>query len=359
MIPLFLACAAHVMPVPPAGPVVSIGSDAHEVLALQGLSYEWRTRPHRLSHLSFGAKLDSPGRGTIAAEVHGGSWASGKVALDEPTFVTGIAYVSSANLLARHGTVHLTVSGALSDRHDGEGGRARAVIEVPAAGLPAEGSLGVALCGFTLDSGVSHVSGYTIHAIGIEAGEPVRDGDVVRFDVDVRVQPGPVPDRHQRLATYGAEVDVDWVLLAVDSGAASRKVLTARLRDNILPGQKPSRFPVTWTTAADTKHVVALLSGFDLDITKDGWVAGRYLRALAAGIEDERTNALGDRYDADVVFRFANNGPAKRRVPADARASFTLLELGADAEVETDRWTSSGSHQREVVAFPGLEAVTP
>ena len=36
-----------------------------------------------------------------------------------------------------------------------------------------------------------------------------------------------------------------------------------------------------------------------------------------------------------------------------------ILELGADAEVKTDRWTSSGIHQREVVAFPGLETVYP
>ncbi len=349
------------MPVSPAAPVVSIGGDAHEVLALQGLSYEWRVRPHRLSHLSFGAMLDGPGRGTIAAEVHGGSWASGQVALDQPTFVTDVAYVSSADLIARRGTVRLTVSGALSDRHAGGGGRGRATIEVPATGLPAEGSLGVAICGFTVDSGVSHESGYTIHAIGIDSGEPVRDGGIVRFDIEARVQPGPVPDRHQRLATYGAVVDVDWVLVAVDSGVATRKVVTARLRDNILPGQRvqPSRFPVTWEIAAETEQAVAMLSGFDLDITKDGWVAGRYLRALAAGIEDERTDMQDDRYSADVVFRFANNGPAKRRVPAEARASFTLLELGADARVETDRWTSSGSHQREVVAFPGLETVPP
>jgi hypothetical protein len=46
-------------------------------------------------------------------------------------------------------------------------------------------------------------------------------------------------------------------------------------------------------------------------------------------------------------------------VPAEARASFTLLELGADAQVTTDRWTSSGTHQREVVSFPGLETVYP
>jgi hypothetical protein len=358
MIALVIACAAHVPPVPAAAPVVSIGADGHQVLALQGLAYEWRTRPHRLSHLSFGAALDGPGRGTIAAEVHGGSWASGQVALDEPTFVTDVAYVSSEELVARHGTVHLTVTGSLADRHDGGGGRAVATIEVPATGLPAGASLGVALCGFTLDSGVSHESGYTIHALGVEVGEPVREGDVVRFDVAARVQPAPVPDRRQRLATYGAEVEVDWVLLAVDTGVVTRQILTARLRDDILPGQRvqPSRFPVTWPTAPDTAHAVALLSGFDLDITKDGWVAGRYLRALAAGIEGGRTD--GDRFEADVVFRFANNGPAKRRVPTEARASFTLLQLGPDAQVHTDRWTSSGTHQREVVQFP-LEAPAP
>jgi hypothetical protein len=357
MILFVLACAAHVTPLAPAAPVVAFGADAHEVLALQGLSYEWRVRPHRLSHLSFGAMLDGPGRGTIAAEVRGGSWASGEVALDEPTFVTDVAYVASPDLFARHGTVRLTLSGALSDRHAGGGGRAHASIELPAEDLSPDASLGVALCGFRLDS-VTHESGYTIHALGIETGPPVREGDVVRFDIDARVQPGPVPDRRQRLATYGAEVQVDWVLLAIDSGGqATRKVLDARLRDSIVPGQRAQRFPVAWETAAGTDRAVALLSGFDLDITKDGWVAGRYLRALAVGIEDERT--ADGRYEADVVFRFANNGPAKRRVPAEARASFTLLELGADAQVATDRWTSSGTHQREVVAFPGLEAIEP
>ena len=46
-------------------------------------------------------------------------------------------------------------------------------------------------------------------------------------------------------------------------------------------------------------------------------------------------------------------------MPAAARASFTLLELGDDAEVKTDRWTSSGIHQREVVSFPDHETVYP
>jgi hypothetical protein len=67
----------------------------------------------------------------------------------------------------------------------------------------------------------------------------------------------------------------------------------------------------------------------------------------------------GDKYEANVVLTFANTGPAKRRVPAAARASFTLLQLGAGADVKTDRWTSTGIHQREVVAFPGLETVYP
>jgi hypothetical protein len=301
--------------------------------------------------------LDGPGRGRIAAEVRGGSWASGEVALDEPTFVTGFAYVASPDLVARHGTVRLTVSGALSDRHEGGGGRAQATIEVPAEGLSPDVSLGVALCGFRLDS-VTHESGYTIHALGIETSVPVRQGDVVRFDIDARVEPGPVPDRHQNLATYGAVVQVDWVLIAIDSGGrATRRVLDVRIKDSVAPGQREQQFPVAWETATGMERAVALLSGFDLDITKDGWVAGRYLRALAAGIESERMS--GDRYEANVVFRFANNGPAKRRVPADARASFTLVELGADAKVETDRWTSSGTSQREVVAFPGLEAIEP
>ena len=357
MFPFLLACAAHVAPITPTAPVVAFGADSNEVLALQGMSYEWRARPHRLSHLSVAAMLDGPGRGKIAAEVRGGSWASGQVALDEPTFVTGVAYVASPGLVARHGTVRLTVSGELSDRHEGGGGRAQTSIEVPAEGLPLDASLGVALCGFRLDS-VTHEGGYTIHALGIETSTPVRDGDVVRFEIDTRVQPGPVPDRHQSLATYGAEVQVDWVLLAIDSrGLATRRVLDARIKDSVVPGQRVQQFPVTWETTAGTERAVALLSGFDLDITKDGWVAGRYLRALAAGIENERVS--GDRYEANVVFRFANNGPAKRRVPAEARASFTLLELGADAKVETDRWTSSGTHQREVVAFPGLEVIEP
>ena len=356
MVLLFLACAAHVAPIPARDPVVALGADSHEVLALQSLSYQWRARPHRLSHLSFVAMLDGPDRGTIAAEVKGGSWASGQVATDEPTFVTDVAYVASPDLVARYGSMRLTVSGALSDRHEDGGGSAHASIEVPADGLPADASLGVALCGFRIDS-VSHESGYTIHAIGIETGAPVRDGDVVRFDIDARVQPGPVPDRHQSLATYGAEVQVDWVLVAIDGGGlATRRVLDARIRDSFVPGQRVQPFPVTWETAG-AERVVALLSGFELDITKDGWVAGRYLRALAAGIEDERIS--GDRYEANVVFRFANDGPAKRRVPAEARASFTLLELGADAHVRTDRWTSSGIHQREVVSFPDLETVYP
>jgi hypothetical protein len=356
MFPLLLACAAHVAPIPASDPVVALGADSHQVLALQSLSYEWRARPHRLSHLSFAATLDGPERGTIAAEVHGGSWASGQVATDEPTFVTDVVYVASPDLVARHGTVQLTVSGALSERHDEGVGRAHTSIEVPADGLPADASLGVALCGFRFDS-VSHESGYTIHAIGVETGAPVRDGNVVRFDIDARVQPGPVPDRHQHLGTYGADVQVDWVLIAIDSGGtATRKVLDARIRDSVVPGQRVQQFPVTWETAG-TGRTVALLSGFDLDITKDGWVAGRYLRGLAAGIEDERTS--GDRYEANVVLTFANTGPAKRRVPAAARASFTLLELGAEAEVKTDRWTSTGIHQREVVSFPELETVYP
>ena len=356
MVLFLLACAGHVAPIPATAPIVGVGTDSHEVLALQSLSYEWRARPHRLSHLSFAATLDGPERGTIAAEVRGGSWASGEVATDEPTFVTDVAYVSSPDLIARHGSVRMTVSGELSERHEEGVGRTHTSIDVPAEGWPADASLGVALCGFRLDS-VSHESGYTIHAIGIETGAPVRDGDVVRFDIDARVQPGPVPDRHQHLGTYAADVQVDWVLIAVDSGGlATRKVLDARIKDSIVPGQRVQEFPVTWETAGKGR-AVALLSGFDLDITKDGWVAGRYLRGLAAGIEDERTN--DDAYEANVVLTFANTGPAKRRVPAAARASFTLLELGADAEVKTDRWTSSGIHQREVVSFPDLQTVYP
>jgi hypothetical protein len=276
--------------------------------------------------------------------------------MDEPTFVADVAYVASPDLFARHGTVRLTVSGTLSERHEDGVGRAHTSIEVPADDLPADASLGVALCGFRLDS-ISHESGYTIHAIGIETGAPIRDGDVVRFDIDARVQPGPVPDRHQHLGTYAADVQVDWVLLAIKGGGiATRRMLDARIRDSIVPGQRAQQFPVTWETAG-TGRAVALLSGFDLDITKDGWVAGRYLRGLAAGIEDERIR--GETYEANVVLTFANTGPAKRRVPAQARASFTLLELGAEADVRTDRWTSSGIHQREVVSFPGLETVYP
>jgi hypothetical protein len=227
--------------------------------------------------------------------------------------------------------VRLTVSGSLSTATRKAVGAALRGDRSAGARASARCSLGVALCGFRLDS-VTHESGYTIHALGIETASPVRDGDVVRFDVDARVQPGPVPIATSDLATYGAEVQVDWVLIASIRVASRRgRVLDARIRDSIVPGPARPAVPRELGERPEPRARSALLSGFDLD-HHEGRLGARAATSARSRRESRTERISGDRTRRTSSSASRTTGRRSGACPPRRAPSFTLLELGADAK---------------------------
>jgi hypothetical protein len=99
---------------------------------------------------------------------------------------------------------------------------------------------------------------------------------------------------------------------------------------------------------------VAGLSGFDLDVLVDGAHDGRYVRSLTVGLEDGRYDGARGTYDALVALRFDNTGKLPRKMKVEAEAEFTLLQLPAEAEIRTGRWSPPADGLAHVVSYPDL-----
>lgn len=362
---LLAACAPAPPRTPPLEPAVAaavVPGAAVGGLFLQGFAVRWEERPHRLRRLGFEASgealPDAPLVGALRAEARGGSWSDGRKASDRPMFAVRYGAVASGDLRATLGSVHLDVVGTR-----GRDGRSpasgEATVHVPLPPEVALAPVAVWLTGFTVDTAPSHPDGFTPQALAVELGPPRAEAGGVTFDVRVRCDAAPVLDRRQQLAAWGASFDVGWLLVAAPGGEV-RRVEVERARDlavlpNETPGNRePLRVPLHAALDPGLAVPIAGLSGFTLSLDETGPATGRYLRALAVGVEDERYDPGRGAFDALVGLQFSNFGAVPRRVHVEARAAVTVLQPASPADVRRGAWTPPPSGFAHVASYPDL-----
>lgn len=205
-----------------------VARERGSALILQGLDVDWHARPHRLRVLGAGFGASGAGakpEGTMWAEVQGGSWASGRRVSDVPTVHATYAGLATADrpVLVGSTTLHLAGTVRLA------GNKRVPATAIADVAVPVHGSADTAavwLSGFRIATTPAPPNGFTVHALSVEVGPPSVDAGMLRFPVSGLVQAAPVPDRGQKLDTYGADVVVDWV--AVPARASEVHEIQAR-----------------------------------------------------------------------------------------------------------------------------------
>lgn len=357
-------CTPRSPAVPPPQPMVAVRSSppVDGGLFLQGFDVTWKARPHRLSRMEIAARgsleaEDDPLAGILAAEVRGGTWASGQLATDTPIVTVRYGALLSPEVVFRPGSTDLVLRGRVGRRGEPDV-PAEASVEVTVE-LPPDAprdAVAVWLTGFELDTAPSHPNGYTPHAIAVRASEPILEGDTARFTVTARLEAAPVIDRTQHLAEYGSRVRVDYAVVTA-AGADTRFAIRSSVdqgKASVTRHVDPARVPITAQGEAGWPNGVAGLSGFDLDVLVDGAHDGRYVRSLTVGLEDGRYDGARGTYDALVALRFDNTGKLPRKMKVEAEAEFTLLQLPEDAEIRTGRWSPPADGLAHVVSYPDL-----
>ena len=127
------------------------------------------------------------------------------------------------------------------------------------------------------------------------------------------------------------------------------------LEPNETPGNRePLRVPLRVDVLPQLPAPIAGLSGFSVGMLVDGPVAGRYLRALAIGVEDERHDAARGVFEALVGLQFSNFGPVPRKVRVDASATVTVVQPPGPADVRRGRWLPEPNGFAHSVGYPEL-----
>ncbi len=354
---LWSGCAAVAPRGVPEGPISAVAEDrsAEGALWLQGFAVRWEARPHRLRTLGFAAEgTAAPGaelEGALRATARGGSWSDGRLASDQPRLAVRYAAARSGDLVVRSGTTRLVVQG-------GRGGQ-RALGSVPVHVPWPEGVPAVAwLTSFAFDTSPSHEDGFTPRRLEVSLGAPAVVGDGVEVVVAGELDAAPVPDRRQQLRSWTATIDVGWVVVGAPGGRVHRLDVQRDLEESVdpndVPGRRePLRVPIH-VDLAGLGAPVAGLSSFGIGV-EEGPIAGRYLRALAVGVEDERVDLARAAFDAAVALQFSNGGTIPRKVRVDARATVSVLEPAGPVEVRRGRWAPEGEGFERAVRYPSLE----
>ncbi len=364
------ACAPKPPPPPPVAPPEPHASHAGAPVAgglvLQGFDLVWDLRPHRLRRLQVGAIGTGAGEaavtGQLRAGAQGGTWATGEKASDTPRVTVSYASVMAPGLAFVPARATLALQGRARgpDKVDiVPEGAVDVEIALPPGLTPV--ALTPWITGLDISTLPSHPDGYTPHAVAIDLGTPTVGTGAANVRVSARVEAAPVPDRAQKLDDYRATVVVDFVLVVAEAGAVQRVDGGAMLQRNVEPLASarrgpPFRIPLSAPLEPDTRSAIAGLTGFRVEVGREGPSNGRYLRALTVGLRDTRVDRQRGVWSADGDLRLSNAGelPRAARVEGDIAAS--VLMLPVDAVVESGLWRPDAG--TGCAAYPGLEAVT-
>ncbi|MDP2308344.1 MAG: hypothetical protein Q8P18_20160 [Pseudomonadota bacterium] len=393
------ATAPPTLPAPDAASPIALFAMRPPVasaLYLQGFDVSWETRPHRLQSLVIVADAGAPAAataptGALLARVQGGSWADGEVAQDAAMVNLAYGGISSANAPIYRGAVRAALHGEASPTHAPEPALVTIPVEVPLtpAAAPAAGTPGAAtstpapaptdapaplasaydggavfLQGLAIETDAGHPEGFTPHVLSVQLGPVTVADGVAHFDLTLEVQAAAVPDRDQHLASYGAEVEVGWVLVPASAARVHRLETSGGAAHGIEIDALQSRaeavpLPLGVALTPGTTEVAVGLSGFRVAIDQTGLVAGRYLRSLGVTLADTGVDPWRSRWDGVVEARFSNAGDVTRAESVALQANVTVLELGAGDRAWAGRWSTSVTGEAQQTPYPGaVEAGT-
>ncbi len=332
-------------------------------LYLQGFDVAWEARPHRLKSVivvaDAGAQsADTAPTGALFAQVQGGSWASGARATDTSTVNVAYGGIGSASAQIHRGAVRTTLKGDAPVLGRAEAARIVVPVEVPLGGT-GDGAA-VYLQGLAIQTDASHPDGFTPHVLEVRLGPATVTDGVARFDITIEVQAAAVPDRDQHLASYGADVEVGWLLVPAAADRVHRVSASATAAHGIEIGARPAHAePVPLSLGVDlrpgTTDVAAGLSGFRLAVDATGLDAGRYIRSVGVLLEETGVDPWRGRWDGEVEARFSNAGPVTRAEGVTLEADVTVLELVEGERAWSGRWTTTLSGEPQQLAYPGPE----
>lgn len=330
---------------PPSAPVVEVQEPIQEVVFLEGFDLVWRLRPHRLRRLVVGASAhDASEPAQLWALAQGGTWASGERGLDTPDISVSYATLQASGVVALPARVTLSLRGRAKGRDALDIiPEAATVVSLP---LPPDSGV-VALVpwitGLDISTLPSHEAGYTLHGLDVSLGEPSVEDGQIQVPVQARLEAAPVLERPQRLIAYASTIVVDMVVLVAPKGTAERVRGDLMLRRGSAPLAAPRRgapaqVPLSAPLRADTRSAVAGLSGFSIEVDREGASAGRYLRALTIGLRDSRVDLSRSTWAAEAELRLSNAGDLARALPVRGSVTSTLLQLPVPVQVARGRF---------------------
>lgn len=311
-----------------------------------GFDLVWELRPHRLRRLGVGAvgTPGDPSSASLHALAQGGTWASGEKASDRPRMRVSYGALQAPGVHVVPGRAQLNLRG----RAKGPDGVDLVPVTEATVSLrlPVDDPAAIApwLTRFDVSTLPSHVDGYTLHALGVTLGEPVLSADgTVSLPVTAVVEAAPTPDRTQQLVDYQSTVVVDFVLVVAEQGAATRVAATQEIKRGNQPLMSsrrggPTRVPITLALQPGTQAAVAGLTGFHVEVDREGPKAGRYLRALTVGLHDPRTDRARQVWSASAEVRLSNAGDMPRAMPVRGEVASTVLELPARPSLDRGSW---------------------
>lgn len=339
-----LATALAAPPSEPPPAAFEVGMPAEAALFLDGFDMVWDKRPHRLRRLSVGA-VGTGAEGALSAAAQGGTWATGVKASDTPRLRVDYAHLAAPGVRFIPVRVRIALQGRAKgpDRVDVVPERTVEAFVLLPPGVPEDAALAPWITGLDISTLPSHEVGYTPHALAVGLGRPVRDGARVTVPVTAKVEAAPVPDRNQQLRDYSATVVIELVVVVAEGGQAApvhgHKALQRSVEPVASPRRgAPFRVPLAAEVPEGTETVVAGLSGFSIEIGREGPTAGRYLRALTVGLRDPRHDRHRGSWVGSAAMRMSNAGELSRAIRVNAELDATLLHLPGPAAVSRGSW---------------------
>lgn len=297
--------------------------------AIMGFDLVWEKRPHRLNVIGVGVRPGESGPEPWS-DVAGGTWANGAMASDAVAATVHTVGLRGGDRQVARGSEPFALVGSWARRpSDQLKVLATHRIEV-ALDEPAEAA-GVWLSGLRVAAGPDHPDGYTTQGLTVSAGPVEVQGDRARFDLTVCVLAAAAPSRIQDLASYTAQVTVDWTLLTAQPDAISRQEVAVeswRRRRFFAEPDPPLRAAMAWRPPEGAAEVLVGLSGFSFSLDGRGALDGRFWRQLTVGLGEERVE--GGEWSASAALRLSNAGAITRPTRTTASASWTALALQED-----------------------------
>lgn len=286
----------------------------------QGFGFRWKIRPHRINRI-----------GVAPLAFQGGSWADGQEASDTATWTHDTAAVSSPYVLAWTGeTGALALEGSFPDD--------AAVVEetvthsISALGLSAATKFAVLLRGFDLDTDVTHEDGYTTRGLSAQVKNVSVSGDALKFTARLRLEAAPVPDRVQKLGSYGSTGRLRYTVVGLTEGDVTHGSRSSTLEypAGVAPEQESataSQQSVTLQGGAGHALGFAALTGFDIVLNPDVslW-PGRYLREIRVRLHDFEYDAAAGKMKLKCDGYYSNSGPVTWALVHRFKATFALVQ---------------------------------